>query len=613
MADASQYAQWIINNADKRGTPEFETVSQAYQLAKDPGAKYKAKSQPVPVNPTDDMNILQTGAAGLGKMMVDTGRGIKQLIGPADPQGLQKRIDDESDLTKPLMNTWGGNIGNIAGQVGLALLPGGLMKGGGRLAGAPGLTAAGGMMMAPPSTLTGLGVGAVQGAAQGVIQPVTSDQGFGRLTNTAVGGVAGGLVPAAGMALGTIRGAVQPLYEGGRQQIVGDAMRQATGPNTNQVINNLQNSQVLVPGSLPTSAEVGNSGGLAALQRAASAVDPESYAFRGQQQNAARVAALQDMAGTGGQRDFYAANRDATANQLYKQAYDKGVDIARDPNTGQFLPKAEIAGRKGEITKLMQRPAIQDAVKEARTLAQNEGVKIDPAGSVKGLDYVKRALDDQISKATGNEQRVLVNLKNRLLTTVDTMSPDYAAARTVFRDMSRPINQMDIAQDLATRSINPLTGVMQPQAFARNLTDDTAARATGFNRATLQDIMEPQQLGILNAMRDDLARSVAAQNLGRGAGSDTTQKLAMTNLMQQSGLPLGIMNLPGVGRAGNWVYQMADDRMRQQLAQALLDPRQAAQLMQAAQRNPALAQAIEQARAIAAPAILGGAMSLQSR
>jgi hypothetical protein len=34
MASAEEYAQWIVSNADKKGTPEFDTVSQAYQLSK---------------------------------------------------------------------------------------------------------------------------------------------------------------------------------------------------------------------------------------------------------------------------------------------------------------------------------------------------------------------------------------------------------------------------------------------------------------------------------------------------------------------------------------------------------------------------------------------------
>lgn len=34
MATASEYAQWIVNNPDKKGTPEFDTVAKAYQAAK---------------------------------------------------------------------------------------------------------------------------------------------------------------------------------------------------------------------------------------------------------------------------------------------------------------------------------------------------------------------------------------------------------------------------------------------------------------------------------------------------------------------------------------------------------------------------------------------------
>lgn len=34
MATADDYAKWIVTNADKKGTPEFETVTQAYQAAK---------------------------------------------------------------------------------------------------------------------------------------------------------------------------------------------------------------------------------------------------------------------------------------------------------------------------------------------------------------------------------------------------------------------------------------------------------------------------------------------------------------------------------------------------------------------------------------------------
>ena len=33
MATADEYAAWIVKNADKKGTPEFDTVAAAYKDA----------------------------------------------------------------------------------------------------------------------------------------------------------------------------------------------------------------------------------------------------------------------------------------------------------------------------------------------------------------------------------------------------------------------------------------------------------------------------------------------------------------------------------------------------------------------------------------------------
>lgn len=47
MATADEYAAWIVKNADKRGSPEFETVAKAYQLAKGEDAP-AAPDEPFP-------------------------------------------------------------------------------------------------------------------------------------------------------------------------------------------------------------------------------------------------------------------------------------------------------------------------------------------------------------------------------------------------------------------------------------------------------------------------------------------------------------------------------------------------------------------------------------
>jgi hypothetical protein len=503
----------------------------------------------------DEMGGLGKFNAGMGSAFQNIVDATKQMLGMNTEYGQNK------EAQSALLHTKAGLGGNIAGNI-AAFAPVSVIPGANTVAGA----------------------GAI-GATVGAFQP--TDTSGERLKNMAMGGALGGgtqaiashpveiMDAAKGVGRG-LKATVEPFTEEGRNQILARTLRQATGGDP-AALANLRNAKTLVPGSEPTAAEVAGSPGLAGLQRTASAIDPQSFGTREIQQHEARVAALQDLAGTKGARDFAAANRDATANQLYQQAYDVGVDLTK------MSP-----ARRGEITKLMQRPAVQDAMSEAKRLAANEGVKLDnPAGSVKGLDYLKRALDDQIENATGNEQRILVGVKNRLLTTIDTLSPEYAAARKVYQDMSKPINQMDIAQEIADKSINKLTDRVKAQALANALTDDTAKSATGFGKATLENTLEPDQLARLTALKEDAARSVFARDAGRNAGSDTVQKLSMSNMMRRSGLPETAMHIPGVSRPLNWAYSSADERMRQQLAQALLNPQEAGVLLSKA-GSPAL-------------------------
>ena len=53
MATADEYAAWIVKNSAKRGTPEFDTVAQAYQLAKaeENTATFQQQNAPLPQEP----------------------------------------------------------------------------------------------------------------------------------------------------------------------------------------------------------------------------------------------------------------------------------------------------------------------------------------------------------------------------------------------------------------------------------------------------------------------------------------------------------------------------------------------------------------------------------
>jgi hypothetical protein len=76
MASAEEYAKWIVDNSDKKGTEEFNTVAQAYQAAKGqtPQAAQQSSSGPTPVN----AGLGSLGANLLG-LPVDTAQNVYNL------------------------------------------------------------------------------------------------------------------------------------------------------------------------------------------------------------------------------------------------------------------------------------------------------------------------------------------------------------------------------------------------------------------------------------------------------------------------------------------------------------------------------------------------------
>lgn len=537
--------------------PEGTTKEQLLgklQLAKHPAAQ--SLMQKMATDQTlGEMSEGGKSLAGWGLSVANIKRAGQQML------GMDSDYQENRGQDRALSRTASGAAGNIAGSITnfapLAVIPGANTVAG---AGVIGSIMAG----FNPTDTTGERFGNMaQGGAMGA-----GLQAVAQYPNQIYEGVKS-LVK---KPFETAHAAVEPLYEGGRKNILARTLAGATGPGRAQAITDLKGAKELVPGSLPTAAESTQSGGLAALQRSAAAADPESYATRSVQQNEARARALQDLAGTSGRRTAAERARDAAAGPLYKQARQQGVD----PEMAKVL--------QPQIKNLMER--VPSGVKEkARELARLNGEVMDKGGSVNGLHWMKLAVDDMLSSGgqTGigsQTKRALTQYKDDLLTVIDDLSPAYGQARQTYHQLSKPVNQMDTAQLIADKSINKLTGQVQPQNYARALSDDSAVAATGFNKATLKDTFDPPQLGQLEAIKQDLARSVMARDLGRGPGSDTTQKLAMTNLMQRSGLPMGVLHTPGIGRVGNWLYQNADDEMRQVLAKTLLDPKKTAGMME---------------------------------
>lgn len=566
-------------------------------------------------DPTNGMSTFDKVMAGAGKAVHDTGQGLGQLLGATS----RLDVEDSRKLDAPLMNTGAGMTGNIAGNIAMTLLPGGVVGAGGKaLSKVPqaaelgqALMTGGRAIMAPTSIPAAATVGAVQGA----IQPSTSTDET--LSNIGLGAAASTAVPAAIRGFQVAKAATDPFRQGGQRQIMGQALRTAAGTpqDAAEAMSNLRAANApfvgptpegqtartvmgeIVPGSIPTVGQAAQNPGIAALSRTATATDPvamNAMERRLAQQNDARVAAVEGVAGTGGKRDFMAANRDATANDLYSAARREGID----PATLTPEAQANIAA--------FQKRVPDEIMQRARELAKINGVEMGNDSSVQGLHWIKTAIDSKIGQAvsSGDKEmaRAYTGLKNTLLDGMDQISPAYGEARRTFGAMSKPINEMDTAQAIADRAINPLTGNIQPQAFARALNDKTAASVTGMKNATLENTMSPQGLNSLERVGEDLSRANYGNTAGRGVGSDTVQKLAFSNLMDSSGLPAWAQG--GARMAGRTVgaplqaalgigYENANREMSQRLAQALLNPQDAAAFMEAGTVTPGMQLLIE--------------------
>lgn len=551
-------------------------------------------------DPTEGMSGFDKFRAGVGKAMVDTGRGLGQMVGAVS----RDDVAESRALDAPLMDTGAGMAGNIAGNVGMALAPGGILKGAGMAAKAAGLgsaanalSTAGGIAMAPTNIPAALGVGAVQGA----IQPSASNGET--IGNIGLGAVASAAVPALIRGGQMVKAAIDPFSDSGQSRIIGRAMREAAGggASADDAVRNMRAATELVPGSLPTAAEAAQNPGIAALQRTAMATDPVAMnagAARQTSNNQARLNALRELAGADGRREFFAANRESTADGLYAAARRIGIDPAA------LTPEAQ-----ANIAAFQQR--IPDSVMaEAQQLAKINGETMGPEGSIQGLHWIKKGLDSLIKREAGPNGssdflRAYTGLKSDLMAGIEQLSPKYAEANATYAAMSRPINQMDVAQELINKSVRPIDERVMPGMYAKSLNDRLAAKVTGIPSNTLEKVMEPGQLGTMRGVEADLARMLFAENAGRGVGSDTIQKLAYSNIMNKSGLPSFMSDIPGAGLLGRFAdlgYKRSNAEMSSKLAQSMLDPQQAAQHMEKAIMSPEVERILFGAKRIGAGA-----------
>lgn len=595
---------------------------EKYQQPQDEGPWTKfSKPKAEPQKP-DYEDILNEGST-LKFGPFDTGIGI----GPKTTQflaGMGKRFSDigtlgmrdETDADKALMDKGAAMAGGAVADLSTLIGGGSALRGAGMLSNLPKLTRVGRSMVMPGTALEAAGVG-------GAYSGLTTNGDLGdRVKATGIGAASGAAFPVLGAAYKTGKAMIEPLTKSGQEAIAGRVLRRFAGDSADTVAQQLKAPEIFVKGSIPTAGEAANNAGLATLQNGLANTDKGGFGNAldvAQKSNrAARVSALQDI------------GKDATAIEAAQTAREAASSPLYD------LAKQSMVEADGNLKMLLSRPSIKSAWTRAKELAGEEGKRLvvgenapaaktsigllDASGkeitrdvpeqfakySGEGLHYLKMALDDMIETGPikgigGAELKALRSTRENLLNWMDNKIPEYGKARKTYADMSKPIAQMEVGQELVDKLRPALSDFgantrETAATYAKALRDSevTARKATGVKGATLENTMTPEQMGVITGVAKDLARKASSDDMARGLGSNTAQNLATQNILRQMFGPLGLPQsfaestfMQTLAKPMNLIYSgIGEQKIADALGRGLLSPQEAARLMTSKKVTP---------------------------
>lgn len=549
------------------------------------GPSQAAPQQEAPADPTAGMSGVEKFAAGVGRSIVETGRGLRQAI-PALGIGLAKatsmspvgralidqrtegfrqreqaRVDEARRIDQPLMDTGAGMAGNVVGTLSQILTPGIALKG----------TAAGAALL--PRTVGG---NALQGGVIGAAQPVAT--GESRLANLALGtgaGAAGAALPIAGGRLAQLARRA-PYTGGGAERRAAEILRsEATNP---AALATPQPSAV--PGVRRTLGEESLDPGVMALENTMRAGQRGIFDPIDTANNVARVQGLQRIAGTEADMAAAEAARSTAASTARGEAMQAGpVDVNRTVATLD----AAIDAQKG-------RPAVQNALEQVRTLLIKDPKAESIEDRINVLDNVRMTIGDMLSGKYGGESaaalkgsRELIAVRDALNEEIGQQVPSFTAYLNAYRQSSKPINRMQMGQELLERGSAPVPDDLglprlTPGAFSRASgdLDQTAARATGFSKAKASDILNSDDIGLIKAIQDDMQRQFRRQSSAT-VGSQTFERGAIERRLGNQ----IASRIPVVGGFVDAFEQAATQRVKERLAYMVANPEEARRVLAA--------------------------------
>jgi hypothetical protein len=618
-------------------------------------------SQPMQIRqPTPQPTMWDTFKEGMGNLAYGAAKGIADPIFGASSLALHginslsggrlqnatnkyddiiQRVEDLYQYRTP--GSIAAGFGRFAGNVAFPLGAAGVIKAGAPMAGLGNAAITGGMVGAVQPVINVNPIPSATSTLQppdGVAPTGVPDYWMQKAAQIGVGTVAGGALSAAGTAIGgaynTIRPLVSPSSAAGNILLKGvkaggDQAAESAGllgslvRDPAAMASRLESAGQLVPGSLPNTAQVAGSVPLLMAEKALKNNPAYKVAFedRAVANNAARMAALRQIAKTPADLEAAIAARKAVASPLYESAnaethaIDDGLAALIDrPSTQAALARGrKLAAERGEtVGPIGGSPAIPERQIETGLLSVSgapitktaAGVDaVAPTVDGKTLQYIKMGLDDL--QKEGKQQGMGAHEANALSATRNDLdgwliqnSPTFKQANSAFAEHSLPINTMEAGQSI----------LGSLERLGHNVSGDVAPALSQF-RGQYQKALKNSPYGIdpeakkmLDAIQSDMQRETVSNSLTK-TGSDTAYNLQAPNWLGaklygegmdgKSMLGRGLGGLGGLltggplGAAGGVMAaqklgSIAGNRVNEQLQAAMLDPALFAKLLREA-------------------------------
>lgn len=428
----------------------------------------------------------------------------------------------------------------------------------------------------------------LSGTASATAVDAAREHGASPGAQLAIGLGAGVVSPQGGNVASELRRATQvvkPFTQPGREAIVGQALnRLATDPDkarSSLLANERLYQTPLVPGSRPTTGMLAQDAGLAGAETAlAKSLDHRNLlGQRISENNAARSDVFDRMARDADTVRYAKGKRDSVTTPMRNAAFSGGVDpqalnsavsqivlphidnvLMNTPQGKRQAVEATLGWARGRLDRELN--SLEDLYELRKDLREASLGKYDsevPSARLakKELEGVIRVVDDVIEAG----------------------APTYRDYMRKYSRMSRPVDQMELLQDVGQKSRlaapDPVTG---REIFSQaKLKNQLQSRSEEIGQT-----LSATQRARVNAILADLNRAASVNSaVAKRPGSDTFKNLSIASVIGNmfSEKMIGNDALCTVARPFEWLYRLPDEKVADLLVEAMLDPALAADLM----------------------------------